>query len=198
VGHILNLSFEGVEGESLLDGLSDLAVSSGSACNSATREPSYVLRALGRSDAEAQASLRFSLGRFSTESEVQAAVAAVTREVTRLRELSPASVAASGDDEARDRRTVGEAGSIAAGTWVRFAIACDGERVTNARYKVYGCPHTMAAAAWFAEKMRGQRLEDVLTGGVQAAAQALQLPVETTAPGDQDACGTASGGHRAR
>jgi cysteine desulfurase len=178
VAHILNLSFEGVEGESLLDGLSDLAVSSGSACNSATREASYVLRALGRSDAEAQAALRFSLGRFSQESDVAAAVAAVTREVTRLRQLSPAAVEAPGGDEAQDQRAVGEAGSIAAGTWVRFAIACDGGRVTNARYKVYGCPHTVAAAAWFAERMRGERLEDMLTGGVQAAAQALQVPVE--------------------
>lgn len=90
IAHILNVSFEGVEGESLLLGLQDLAVSSGSACSSATREPSYVLRALGRSDVLAQGSLRFSLGRFSTESDADDAIAAVTREVTRLRGLSPA------------------------------------------------------------------------------------------------------------
>lgn len=90
IAHILNVSFEGVEGESLMLGLRELAVSSGSACSSATQEASYVLRALGRSDALAQGSLRFSLGRFSTESDVELAVAAVTRETTRLRRLSPA------------------------------------------------------------------------------------------------------------
>lgn len=90
VPNILNVSFEGVEGESLMLGLQNLAVSSGAACNSATREPSYVLRALGRTDALAQGSLRFSFGRFSRASDVERAVAAVTREVTRLRRLSPA------------------------------------------------------------------------------------------------------------
>ncbi|HUR41556.1 MAG TPA: aminotransferase class V-fold PLP-dependent enzyme [Verrucomicrobiae bacterium] len=91
---ILNVSFGDVEGESLRAGLPDLAVSSGSACSSATRESSYVLRALGRDDALAGASLRFSLGRFTTEAEVDAAGAQVGAQVLRLRALWPAGRAA--------------------------------------------------------------------------------------------------------
>jgi cysteine desulfurase len=86
---VLNVSFHGIEGESLQFALSDLAVSTGSACASASETPSYVLRALGRSDQLAQSSLRFSLGRYTTEAEIDAAIAAVTREVSRLRELAP-------------------------------------------------------------------------------------------------------------
>jgi cysteine desulfurase len=84
---ILNVSFEGVEGESLLFALRELAVSSGSACTSASREPSYVLRALGRDDQLAQSSLRFSVGRPTTETEVDRAIAVVHEQVTRLRSL---------------------------------------------------------------------------------------------------------------
>lgn len=86
--HVLNVSFEGVEGESLRASLPDLAVSSGSACSSATQEPSYVLRALGRDDELANASLRFSVGRRSTEAEIDAAAARVCQQVRRLREIS--------------------------------------------------------------------------------------------------------------
>jgi cysteine desulfurase len=86
---ILNVSFEGVEGESLLYALRKLAVSSGSACTSATREASYVLRALGRSDQLAQSSIRFSLGRYSTAEEIDRAVVIVSEQVHRLRSLAP-------------------------------------------------------------------------------------------------------------
>jgi len=86
---ILNVSFSGVEGESLLAGLAELALSSGSACNSDSDEPSYVLRALGRDSQLAQSSLRLSLGRFSSEQDVDRAVAAVGREVQRLRAAAP-------------------------------------------------------------------------------------------------------------
>jgi cysteine desulfurase len=89
VAGILNVSFEGVEGESLLFALRDLAVSSGSACTSANREASYVLRALGRDDQLAQSSLRFSLGRFSSEAEVDYAIRVVREQVDRLRALGP-------------------------------------------------------------------------------------------------------------
>jgi cysteine desulfurase len=82
---ILNVSFPGVEGESLLLGLTELAVSTGSACNSDSDEPSYVLRALGRDHELAQSSLRFSVGRFTTRADIATAVGAVTREVQRLR-----------------------------------------------------------------------------------------------------------------
>lgn len=86
---LLNVSFEGVEGESLRARLPELAVSSGSACSSATREPSYVLRALGRDDELAGASLRFSLGRRTTQEMVDAAAARVIEAVRFLRGLSP-------------------------------------------------------------------------------------------------------------
>jgi cysteine desulfurase len=85
---LLNLSFEGVEGESLVTGLSGLAVSTGSACSSATREPSYVLRALGHGAELAQSSLRVSLGRFTTAADVDEAAGAIRREVARLRLLA--------------------------------------------------------------------------------------------------------------
>jgi cysteine desulfurase len=89
VAGLLNVSFQGVEGESLQFALRELAVSAGSACSSASDEASYVLRALGHSDQLAQSSLRFSLGRFTTEADVDKAIAALKREVVRLRSLSP-------------------------------------------------------------------------------------------------------------
>lgn len=87
--HFLNLSFNFVEGESLMMSLRDLAVSSGSACTSASLEPSYVLRALGRNDELAHSSIRFTFGRFTTEEEVDHAAAQVREAVAKLRELSP-------------------------------------------------------------------------------------------------------------
>jgi cysteine desulfurase len=86
---ILNVSFAGAEGESLRAMLPELMVSSGSACSSATREPSYVLRALGRDDELAGSSLRLSLGRFTNEAQVDAAAAKIVAAVGFLRELSP-------------------------------------------------------------------------------------------------------------
>jgi len=87
--NILNLSFNFVEGESMIMAVRDLAVSSGSACTSASLEPSYVLRALGRSDELAHSSIRFSLGRFTTEDEVDFAIELIKTKVAKLRELSP-------------------------------------------------------------------------------------------------------------
>ena len=89
VPHNLNISFTFVEGESLLMGMSGIAVSSGSACTSASLEPSYVLRALGLSDEVAHSSVRFSIGRFTTEAEIDAAIARTLHTVERLRALSP-------------------------------------------------------------------------------------------------------------
>jgi cysteine desulfurase len=91
VPHILNVSFEGVEGESLLAALRGrLAVSTGSACSSALQEPSYVLRALGRDEVLSESSLRFGLGRFTSQDDIDAAVAAVTEAVLRLRRIAGA------------------------------------------------------------------------------------------------------------
>jgi cysteine desulfurase len=89
VPHNVNASFNFVEGESLIMGLKGIALSSGSACTSASLEPSYVLRALGRSDELAHSSLRMTIGRFSTEADIDQAIAQLKDTVARLRELSP-------------------------------------------------------------------------------------------------------------
>ena len=89
VPHNLNVSFNFVEGESLIMGVKGIAVSSGSACTSASLEPSYVLRALGRSDELAHSSLRMTIGRFTTEEEIDYAVSTLKDRVAKLRELSP-------------------------------------------------------------------------------------------------------------
>jgi len=89
VPHNLNMSFNYVEGESLIMAIKDLAVSSGSACTSASLEPSYVLRALGRSDELAHSSIRFTFGRFTTEDEIEFTIKLIKEKVAKLRELSP-------------------------------------------------------------------------------------------------------------
>jgi cysteine desulfurase len=89
VPHNLNVSFNYVEGESLIMAIKDIAVSSGSACTSASLEPSYVLRALGRSDELAHSSIRFTIGRFTTEEDIDFTIKLIKEKVTKLRELSP-------------------------------------------------------------------------------------------------------------
>ena len=89
IPNITNISFAYIEGESLIMALKDVAVSSGSACTSASLEPSYVLRALGRADELAHSSIRFSFGRFTTEKEVKMVAETTKRVVHQLRELSP-------------------------------------------------------------------------------------------------------------
>ncbi|QJR14402.1 IscS subfamily cysteine desulfurase [Usitatibacter palustris] len=89
VPHNLNVSFNFVEGESLIMGIKELAVSSGSACTSASLEPSYVLRALGRNDELAHSSIRFTLGRFTTEADIDFAIKLLTERIGKLRAMSP-------------------------------------------------------------------------------------------------------------
>ena len=89
IPHNLNISFNYVEGESLIMAVKDIAVSSGSACTSASLEPSYVLRALGRSDELAHSSIRFSIGRFTTEADVDFTIQLLKDKIQKLRELSP-------------------------------------------------------------------------------------------------------------
>lgn len=89
VPHNLNVSFNFVEGESLIMGIKELAVSSGSACTSASLEPSYVLRALGRNDELAHSSIRFSLGRFTTEADIDFTIALLKERIQKLRDMSP-------------------------------------------------------------------------------------------------------------
>jgi cysteine desulfurase len=120
---ILNVSFEGVEGESLVTALDSLAVATGSACSSASGDPSYVLRALGRGTQLAQSSLRFSLGRATSEADIDAAITAVLREVTRLRAASPAG---SGQLDGRADITAGGFDSAARGAQDADSIDTNG------------------------------------------------------------------------
>ncbi len=169
---ILSVSFEGVEGESLVTGLADLAVSTGSACNSASGDPSYVLRALGRDTQLAQSSLRFSVGRFTTVADVDSAVEAVRREVMRLRALSPASETALGDE------VTAEAGAPTQETWVRFHLTVEAGIVKAARFKAYGCPHTLAVVEGLIRRLPGRTRGDGLPGTPAAWAEELSVPVE--------------------
>jgi cysteine desulfurase len=172
---ILNVSFEGVEGESLVVGLAELAISTGSACNSASAEPSYVLRALGRDMQLAQSSLRFSLGRFNSEDDVDTAIAAVRREVLRLRALSPASPTALWSDGAA---VSGEAGAAGQDTWIRFHLLVADDVVKDARFQAYGCPHTMAVAAWMAKSLPGRNRRSLQLGTPADWAADHGVPVE--------------------
>lgn len=181
---ILNVSFEGVEGESLVTGLSELAVSTGSACNSASAEPSYVLRALGRDTELAQSSLRFSFGRFTTPAELDAAAGAVRRELGRLRALSPASEgpgAGSGPAGTLAEgatRVVGEAGGPGREAWIRFRLAVRDGTVRKASFKAYGCPHTLAAAGWVAARLEGRGRAELVPGAPADWARVLDVPAE--------------------
>jgi cysteine desulfurase len=185
---ILSVSFEGVEGESLITGVPELAASTGSACNSASAEPSYVLRALGRDTQLAQSSLRLSFGRFSRPEHIDLAVEAIQREVTRLRTLSPASERPGGPDEAAadgaaspatsGSQVVGEAGGPGQEAWVRFRLRIQDSIVKSALFKAYGCPHTLAVTAWVAERLRGRSRADLAPGMPADWAAALAVPVE--------------------
>jgi cysteine desulfurase len=158
---ILNLSFQGVQGESLIAGLGELAVSGSAACNSDSDEPSYVLRSLGRDAETAQASLRFSLGRATTAAEIEVAITAVRREVLRLRALAP---------------RAGEAGAEVPGTRVRFELEVSGDHIREARFQAYGCPWTLSVCDWLAAELAGRSLADPLPGAPLAWAERLHVP----------------------
>jgi cysteine desulfurase len=220
---LLNASFPDVEGESLLTMLTGLAVSSGSACSSATREPSYVLRALGRDTELAQSSLRLSLGRATTEADVDAAACEIVQAFSRLLVLAGRAAMPGGPSveqwqapaplpdslmahalnaEAqrcfrappRPRRHVtgpvppnvriGRAGRQEDGTVVLFELelsespaGSDGS-VKSARFNAYGCPHTLAVAAWLCEVVEGARLDAGIPGTPADWAAKFEVPVE--------------------
>jgi NifU-like protein involved in Fe-S cluster formation len=205
VPHILNVAFDGVEGESLMSALPGLAVSTGAACNSALGEPSYVLRALGRSSRQAESSLRFSFGRFNTDADLETAAAQVSRAVRRLREVSPsgpdtvaeAPLAVQGETlgpavqalfsrlqgagtlaDSAGRVLRGEAGSPAAEAWVRLHLRVNADTVIEARFQALGCPHTLASASWLVLQLAGRRRSEAQPGSPRAWAQALAVPVE--------------------
>jgi cysteine desulfurase len=199
VAGILNVSIDGVEGESLLFALRDIALSSGSACASTHAEPSYVLRALGRSDRLAQSSLRLSLGRFTTRHEIEFAAQRIRDEVTRLRAGRPAPAPGPRlpDDDPRyapevGRRfhdlpgsaalpeglshCVGRAGDREQGTEVELQLGVAGDRVEAARFQAFGCPHVLAAASWLTERLPGLERAAVAAWDWQIAATALEVP----------------------
>ena len=209
---ILSVSFEGVEGESLMTGLTELALATGSACSSATGEPSYVLRALGRGSQLAQSTLRLSLGRGTTEAQIDQAVEVISREVKRLRAMSPGAFSqkiASVDAEMTPDADViefdilsptagrlfrelpgagvladgpgvtrGEAGGADQETWVRYHLRTADGVVRDARFQAYGCPHTLAVAAWLTGQLPGCALSGLSLGGPAEWARALDVPVE--------------------
>ncbi len=158
-GHILNVSVEGVEGESLHAGLAELAVASGAACSSLTDEPSYVLRLLGRSAALARSSVRFSFGRPTTRVEIERAAEIFTRTVTNLRQRSPVLPPQSREMPTGVLLARGEAGSTEAGTWVVFSAWVQDARVSRLEAQVFGCPDTRLAC---------DRVVQMLTGGGRA------------------------------
>jgi cysteine desulfurase len=213
---LVNVSFPGVEGESLITGLADFALSSGSACSSATREPSYVLRSLGRDTELSQSSLRLSLGKFTTVAEVDAAATAIRSEVARLRTLAgtlePAAQAAVAHGDVASpagslleqalnplaRRYFlaapkppvfpqgnhppdvrqGRAGRQADGTSVCFELRIADGIVKSARFSAYGCPHTVAVAAWLCDELQGFRPDAGTLGTPQDWARQFDVPAE--------------------
>jgi cysteine desulfurase len=198
VAGILNVTVDGVEGETLLCALGDLALSSGSACSSLHAQPSYVLRALGRSDRLAQSSLRLSLGRFTTATDVDHAAARITREIARLRSGDPSPDAPDGFEHdpryapevrrrlgglpgwgafAAKRDTVlGLAGDREQGAAVAVSLRFARERIAAARFQAFGCPHLLAAASWCMERITGLDASEASRWDWQEAAAALQVP----------------------
>jgi cysteine desulfurase len=176
--HILNLSFAGVEGESLFRGLPGLALSTGSACNSTSAEPSYVLRALGRDTQQAQASLRFSFGPATTEADIDQAIAQVRAQYQRLRRLSPATPAPEFAIGACGVRYLGEAGAERLGTWVRLAAHVEGGFVKAAVPQVYGCPETLAACQLVCDRLVDQPVTRPRVGAPDEWRTVVGAPVE--------------------
>ena len=178
--------------------LADLALSSGSACASLSAQPSYVLRALGRSDRLAQSSLRLSLGRFSTEAEVDRAAERIRNELLRLKAGEPTTIAPAGfpadpryAEEVRLRfdalagwgmlpasaeTVTGRAGNREHGAEVEVALRLERGLVAEARFRAFGCPHLLAAASWATERLTGLAVEQVATWDWAEAARALDVP----------------------
>jgi cysteine desulfurase len=154
---LVSVSVEGVEGESLIDALPEIAVSSGAACDSASGEPSYVLRALGLPPELAQSTLRIAFGRFNTVAEADLAAAAIRRAVTMLRaEDAPGPPPTAPGEPAW---VVGEAGRTREGTRVRCYLRVAGPVITAAEFRVFGCPHTRAVAKALAAALSGRPLD---------------------------------------
>ena len=177
--HILNVSFTGVEGEGLYAALPELVLSTGSACSSRTGEPSFVLRALGRTTEEAQSALRFSFGRRTTEAHIDHAIAAVRRAHAALWPLSPGQPLPLEDWPAHGGELlVGEGGALRLGTWVRFLAHGENGLIRDARVQVYGCPHTIAASSHVRQQLIGRQLHALVPGTPEQWRLAVNAPVE--------------------
>ncbi len=179
-------------------GLRELAVSSGSACSSGSDEASYVLRALGGSDQLAQSSIRFSLGRLTTEDDIDRAIAIVSREVARLRRvvarcswnlniLQPSSTTSSiramaGTSKRARASSEATAGSVAQGTMFVLSARVAGNRIEAVRFEAYGCPHCIAAGSWLSERLVGLDRDQLRAWRWRDADQALGIPSGKTWP----------------
>jgi hypothetical protein len=130
---------------------------------------------LGRDTQLAQSSLRFSIGRFTTAGDIKVAGEAVRREVQRLRALAPGG---NGDREPWPGAVTGEAGAAGQDTWIRFHLLVADDIVKDARFEAYGCPHTVATAAWLAEQLPGRTRGSLVPGEPPEWARTLSVPVE--------------------
>ena len=176
---ILNVSFEGVQGESLVQALAELAVSTGAACSSDSPDASYVLRALGRDTLLAQSSLRFSVGRFTSANDIDMALAAIRAQLAQLRARSPAAPPTEWPGAPPGTRKVsGEAGGPGQDTWVRFELLAAGDTVKDARFRAFACPHTTDVAAWLCAQLRGRRRATLIPGTPAEWAAARAVPAE--------------------
>jgi NifU-like protein involved in Fe-S cluster formation len=171
---LLSISVEGVEGESLLAGLSEVAVSSGAACDSASGEPSYVLRALGLAPELAQATLRIMFGRHNRPADADLAAAALRRTVLALRAAD-----APGAPEG-EGWVAGEAGRVREGTRVRCYLRADpAGRISAVEWRIFGCPQTRAVAAGLAEALRGRTAAEAVAAVGTPAGWAARHSVPT-------------------
>jgi NifU-like protein involved in Fe-S cluster formation len=168
----LNMSFVYVEGESLLMGINDIAVSSGSACTSATLEPSYVLKALGLGDDVAHSSIRFGLGRFNTKAEVDYVADKLIDVVQHLRELSPL------------YEMVKEGIDLTKIEWaahydvMRLQIRVNPETqvIEDAKFKTFGCGSAIASSSLATEWVKGKTVAEALTISNTDIVKELALP----------------------
>jgi hypothetical protein len=173
--HILNISFPGVEGESLFTALPGLMLSTGSACNSQSAEPSYVLRALGHDTESAQSSLRFSFGHGTVDADIDAAIAQVRAVHERLWAGSPARPA---PPAASGVRWTGEAGAERLGTWIRISLDVGQEVIEAVHIQHYGCPHVAAACELLQLRLRGQQAGAREVGTPDEWRRIVDAPVE--------------------
>jgi cysteine desulfurase len=171
---LLSISVEGVEGESLLAGLSEVAVSGGAACDSASGEPSYVLRALGLAPELAQATLRIMFGRHNRPADADLAAAALRRTVLALRAAD-----APGAPEG-EGWVAGEAGRVREGTRVRCYLRTDpARRISAVEWRIFGCPQTRAVAAGLDAALRGRTAADAAAAVGTPAGWAARYSVPT-------------------